>query len=60
MADSCGSIRGLLEVAAAYERLRRDGGSRVLVTDPASRHGAAAFTLTTTRPRGLNEEHHDQ
>ncbi|MEU9190351.1 hypothetical protein AB0D14_38710 [Streptomyces sp. NPDC048484] len=67
-----GSIQGLFELAAAHRRLLRDGGSHLLVADPAAGGRPAAFTLTThtsalttvltnARPaRNETENHADQ
>jgi hypothetical protein len=41
-----GGIQGLFDLATAHRRLLRDGGSHLLVTDPAARRGPTAFTLT--------------
>jgi hypothetical protein len=41
-----GGIQGLFDLVTAHRRLLRDGGSHLLVTDPAARRGPTAFTLT--------------
>lgn len=58
-----GSIRSMFDLAAAHQRLLRDGGSHLLVTDPAARRGSTAFTLTTntnTSARNETENHAHQ
>ncbi|MFI9580567.1 hypothetical protein ACIHCQ_01670 [Streptomyces sp. NPDC052236] len=53
-----GSIQSMFDLAAAHQRLLRDGGSHLLVTDPAARRGSTAFTLTTnTRNETENHAH---
>ena len=41
-----GSIQSLFELAEAHRRLLREGGSHLLVTEPAEGRGAQTFTLT--------------
>lgn len=54
-AEHRGNLQSLLDLARTYHRLRRDGGSVVLVTDPPPGRTPAEFAVTATTTASLKD-----